>query len=175
MATWAELERGDPDLAANGRRRFERHVVFHATLMRDGSPRLHPVSPWFATGLLCVSFRATSPKVAELARDARYAMHSAQDPDDHDGLGGEFLVRGWMEQIGEDDPAVRAPSVRPDVRADVLRVLGGGGGRHHVRARPRVPALARLSLSYATRPGAPSGALKGSPAAAQASMPPSTL
>ena len=118
MATWAELERGDPDLAANGRRRFEGHVVFHATLMRDGSPRLHPVSPWFATGLLCVSFRATSPKVAELERDARYAMHSAEDPDDHEGLGGEFLVRGWMEQIGEDDPAVRA---RPYVPTFALR------------------------------------------------------
>jgi len=112
VAAWAELERGDAELAAAGRRLFEGRVVFHATLMLDGSPRLHPVSPWFAVGLLLVSFRERSPKVVELERDARYAMHSSQDPRDHEGAEGEFLVRGWMEQIGEDHPAVRARPYR---------------------------------------------------------------
>jgi hypothetical protein len=106
MATWAELELADPDLAAFGRERFEGRVVFHATLMADGAPRLHPVSPWFATGLLLVSFRAKSPKVAEILRDGRYAMHSIQPAEDHEGEAGEFLVRGWMEQVSEQHPGV---------------------------------------------------------------------
>jgi hypothetical protein len=104
--TWAELERGDPDLGAFGRERFEGRVVFHATLTDDGSPRLHPVSPWFATGLLVVSFRANSPKVEEVGRDGRYAMHSPMD--NHEGEGGEFLVRGWMERVSEVHPAAIA-------------------------------------------------------------------
>jgi hypothetical protein len=108
VATWAELEREDPELAAFGRQRFEGKVVFHATLMPDGSPRLHPVSPWFGAGLLLVAFRSASPKVDEVARDGRYAMHSLMD--NHEGEGGEFLVRGWMERISDDHPAtVRRP------------------------------------------------------------------
>ena len=104
-ATWSELERADPELAAFGRERFEGQVVFHATLTRDGSPRLHPVSPWFASGFLVVGFRASSPKVEEVAHDGRYAMHSAIGRDDHEGTSGEFLVRGWMERLADDHPA----------------------------------------------------------------------
>jgi hypothetical protein len=103
MATWAELEHGDPALAAFGRDRVAGQVCFHATLMRDGSPRVHPVEPWIAAGLLLVRFRAHSPKVDEVARDGRYALHSPMD--NPDGIGGEFLVRGWMERIGETHPA----------------------------------------------------------------------
>lgn len=108
MATWAELERADPELAGFGRVRIEGRVVYHATLRADGSPRIHPVSPWFGAGFLVVAFRAGSPKVAEVARDARYAMHTAIAPDDHEGAAGEFLVRGWMEQLDPGHPAVTA-------------------------------------------------------------------
>ena len=108
MKAWAELEVADPELAAFGRRRMEGNVCFHATLRSDGSPRLHPVSPWFGAGLLLVAFRAHSPKVAELDRDARYAMHSPIRARDHEGEEGEFLVRGWMEQVGPDHPGVSA-------------------------------------------------------------------
>jgi hypothetical protein len=75
MATWAELEHAEPGLDAFGRERFEGRVVFHATLMADGSPRVHPVSPWFASGLLLVSFRSKSPKVAR-PYAASYALAS---------------------------------------------------------------------------------------------------
>jgi len=104
-AAWSELERDDPELAAFGRERFDGNVVFHATVTRDGSPRLHPVSPWFASGFLVVGFRAHSPKVEEAARDGRYAIHSAIGADDHEGAAGEFLVRGWMERLADDHPA----------------------------------------------------------------------
>ena len=114
MGAWAELEIADPDLGAFGRERFEGRVVFHATLRADGAPRLHPVSPWFGAGLLLVAFRARSPKNDEIARDGRYAMHSAVDPADHEGTDGEFLVRGWMERIGPDHPgALQVPYEAP--------------------------------------------------------------
>ena len=109
-AAWAELERADPELAVFGRARIEARVVYHATLRADGSPRVHPVSPWFGAGLLGVIFRAHSPKVDEVLRDARYAMHSAIPAEDHDGAAGEFLLRGWMEQVGPEHPlAVACP------------------------------------------------------------------
>ena len=108
MGAWAELEVADPELAAFGRERFEGRVVFHATLRRDGAPRLHPVSPWFGAGLLLVGFRGHSPKNDEVALDGRYAMHSAIDPADHEGETGEFLVRGWMERIAPDHPGANA-------------------------------------------------------------------
>src|SRR5262245_65816720 len=81
-------------------------IVYQATLRLDGSPRVHPVSPWIAAGLLCVSFRATSPKLREVARDGRYALHTAQPWDDHMGDFGEFLARGWLEQISPSHPAL---------------------------------------------------------------------
>jgi hypothetical protein len=74
----------------------------------DGSPRVHPVSPWIGAGLLALCFRATSPKIAEVARDGRYAMHSSQPSDDHDGISGEFMVRGWMEQVSPLHPSATA-------------------------------------------------------------------
>jgi hypothetical protein len=103
VATWAEFERADAQLGAFGRERLDGLVCFHATLRRDGSPRVHPVEPWIAAGLLMVRFRRQSPKVREVGRDARYALHSPMD--NPDGVGGEFLVRGWMEQISPDHPA----------------------------------------------------------------------
>ena len=108
MATWAELERDDPDLALFGRERIEGHVCFQATLREDGSPRVHPVSPWFGAGLLVVAFRARSPKVREVARDGRYALHTQMAS--HEGKGGEFLVSGWMERLANHHPAA---NVRP--------------------------------------------------------------
>ena len=56
---------------------MEGRIVYQATLRLDGGPRVHPVSPWLGAGLLCVSFRDTSPKLREVARDARYGLHTA--------------------------------------------------------------------------------------------------
>jgi hypothetical protein len=103
VTTWADFERSEPELGAFGRERIDGQVCFHATLRLDGSPRVHPVEPWIGTGLLLVRFRARSPKVAEVAHDARYALHSPMD--NPDGIGGEFLVSGWMEQVSPVHPA----------------------------------------------------------------------
>lgn len=105
---WAEFANADPDLAAFGRERLEGRVVYHATLRLDGSPRVHPVSPWFGAGLLVVACRARSPKVEEFSREGRYAFHSPVPAEDHEGEAGEFMVRGWMERIADDHPAAAA-------------------------------------------------------------------
>ena len=103
--TWAEFERADPELAAFGRKRVDQQVCFHATLRRDGWPRVHPVEPWIAVGLLLVRFRGHSPKVDEVRHDGRYALHTPMD--NPDGVGGEFMVRGWIEQVAPTHPAVQ--------------------------------------------------------------------
>jgi hypothetical protein len=108
VATWAEFANAEPDLAAFARERMEGRIVYQATLRLDGGPRVHPVSPWLAAGLLCVSFRDTSPKMREVARDARYALHTTQPWEDHAGDYGEFMARGWLEQISASHPAVMA-------------------------------------------------------------------
>ena len=108
MATWAEFANAEPDLAAFGRERMEGRIVYQATLRLDGGPRVHPVSPWIGAGLLCVSFRDTSPKVHEVARDPRYALHTAQPWEDHAGSFGESMARGRLEAISPSNPAVIA-------------------------------------------------------------------
>ena len=109
MATWAAFELAEPELARFGRERFDGQVCFHATLRPDGWPRVHPVEPWIAAGLLLVRFRGHSPKVAEVAREGRYALHSPMD--NPAGVGGEFMVRGWMERISDRHPAAQQFSV----------------------------------------------------------------
>ena len=108
MTTWAEFAKAEPGLAAFARERMQGRIVYQATLRLDGGPRVHPVSPWIAAGLLCVSFRDTSPKIREVARDARYALHTAQPWEDHAGAFGEFMARGWLEPISASHPAVLA-------------------------------------------------------------------
>jgi hypothetical protein len=75
VATWAEFENAEPDLAALARERMAGRIVYQATLRLDGGPRVHPVSPWIGAGL----------KMREVARDPRYALHTAQPWDDHAG------------------------------------------------------------------------------------------
>ena len=158
MVTWAEFERAEPALAAFGRERLDGRVCFHATLRTDGWPRVHPVEPWIAVGLLLVRFRARSPKVSEVRRDGRYALHSPMD--NPDGIGGEFLVRGWMEQIGETHPAVQrfvhdAPYPLAFYAMSVEEAVGTT-----YEGDDRDPAYRRWGSGYATRPGEPSGAEK---------------
>jgi hypothetical protein len=108
VATWGEFDEAEAELAAFGWERMQRRIVYQATLRLDGAPRVHPVSPWVADGLLCVSFRDTSPKRREVDHDPRYALHTAQPWDDHAGNYGEFMVRGRLEEIPASHPAVVA-------------------------------------------------------------------
>ncbi len=155
MATWAEFELTDPELGRFGRERLDGQVCFHATLRADGSPRVHPVEPWVGAGLLLVRFRSHSPKVDEVMRDGRYALHSPMD--NPDGIGGEFLVRGWMERISDEHPAAqRFAAEAPYPLAFYAMSVEEAVGTTYVEDEP-VYRRWRVG-DQATRPGDPSGA-----------------
>jgi hypothetical protein len=102
MVTWQAFETENEELASFGRERIHRRVSFLATIRADGGPRVHPVTPWIFDGHLYVRMFDTSPKVADLTRDPRYALHSMMDNDD--GIGGEFALLGRAELA--PDPAI---------------------------------------------------------------------
>jgi hypothetical protein len=101
MATWAEFAAAAPDLAAWGESRFKRsRVAFIATIAADGSPRCNPVQPVICEGRLLLFVEPTSPKVDDLRRDGRFAMHSLID--NPTGMGGEFSIKGRAKALTDD-------------------------------------------------------------------------
>ena len=105
MKRWAEFAAERPELAEAGRAMIYRVRVglgYLATVRKDGGPRLHPVCPVIAHGGLYVFIGNHSPKVHDLRRDGRFALHSFPLPDVDD----EFYVAGRARV--EDSPAVRA-------------------------------------------------------------------
>lgn len=94
-------------MAAQGRERLGIGIAYLATVRRDGSPRLHPVSPVFtADGRLTVAVGHRSPKRFDLANDGRYALHALPPPletEDYDEF--EFNVMGRSRRIALDDAA----------------------------------------------------------------------
>jgi hypothetical protein len=97
VLSWADLAVEAPHLEAFGRRRLERRIAYLATVRADGSPRVHPVSPFIGGGCLAIYMEPTSLKAADLRRDARYALHCAVE--DNEGGEGEFYVTGRAEEI----------------------------------------------------------------------------
>ena len=104
--SWGRMEAEAPGLAAIGRERFRSHLMaWLATVRRDGSPRLHPVTPSITSdGRLVVFMEPTSPKGRDLRRDGRYAMH-CHVPDIIGTAHGEFSITG--RAVVERDPAAR--------------------------------------------------------------------
>ncbi len=104
MAHWADFEQAEPALAVKGRERLHGRPSYLATVRRDGSPRVHPVTPIVAAATLYVFMEPTSPKGKDLQRNPRYALHCGVE--DVNGGEGEFLVRGSASLV--NDPRVRA-------------------------------------------------------------------
>ncbi|WP_225755290.1 pyridoxamine 5'-phosphate oxidase family protein [Actinotalea sp. Marseille-Q4924] len=101
MATWGELSRGDPDLAATAKGLLTvpgTGFGYLATVGPDGAPRIHPVMPVWAAGSM-FAFIGPSPKLRDLERDGRYALHStgSEDVDDELMIVGRGVVRGEEE------------------------------------------------------------------------------
>lgn len=107
MATWERFEASQPDMAQAGWGLLS-HPGFGfgylATVRRDGGPRIHPINPFLAAGHL-VAFIVPSPKLADLRRDGRYALHSsgAENVDD------EFYLAGRARLV--EDPELRTASL----------------------------------------------------------------
>lgn len=106
--SWKALEEKNPDLAAFGVSRLHGQVAYLATLRKDGSPRLHPMTPIIGQGHLFVFMEPTSPKGHDLRRDGRYAIHCGVN--DTSGASGEFAVSGQAQF--SDNPELRALAVR---------------------------------------------------------------
>jgi hypothetical protein len=119
VASWGEFETAAPELAAAGRK-----LLFHpgfgfgylATVRADGSPQVHPVMPVLAGSCLEV-FVVPSPKLADIRRTGRYALHSSQDANVND----EFCVEGSARVLHD---AAR--------RAAALASAAGSVGDDHV-------------------------------------------
>lgn len=99
MATWRDFEQQEPDLAGFGYERLNNRVAYLATVRRDGSPRVHPVSARIREGSLFVRMYPSSPKAQDLLRDGRYAMHSLVT--DTSGTGGEFAIAGGVTRVND--------------------------------------------------------------------------
>jgi hypothetical protein len=96
-ASWAVFADADPDLARFGEQRLSRQIAYLATIRINGAPRLHPVMTHISEGVCFVYMEPTSPKVGDLKRDQRYALHCSVE--DADGGNGEFGIRGSAVQI----------------------------------------------------------------------------
>jgi len=102
VTSWADLERGDPELAALGRSRFDAaHVALIGTVRPDGSPRISPVEPYLLEGQLVIGVMR-SAKADDLAREARCTIHSVVTKPD--GGEPEFKVAGRV--VVTSDPRI---------------------------------------------------------------------
>ena len=105
--TWKILEDQQPELAAFGAERLNGKVAYLATVRKDGSPRLHPMTPIIGLGHFFVFMEPTSPKGHDLQRDGRYAIHCAVS--DNSGESGEFGLTGRARRV--DSAELRALAV----------------------------------------------------------------
>lgn len=105
--SWQRLQEQQPELAAFGAERLNGKVAYLATIRKDGSPRVHPMTPIIGQGRLFVFMEPTSPKGHDLRRDGRYAIHCSVS--DTSGASGEFLITGQANLV--NDPELRALAV----------------------------------------------------------------
>jgi hypothetical protein len=105
LASWEEIEGLAPELAREARNLLDAHVhKTLATLRADGSPRISGIEAKFIDGDLWIGSMPGSRKGADLARDARFALHSGSiDPP---GWQGDAKVSGVVEEI--EDAARKA-------------------------------------------------------------------
>ncbi len=100
--SWNAFEEASPELARLCYEKLNRKIAYLATLRKDGSPRLHPVTPFIANGMLFIFTEPSSPKIQDLRRDGRYALHCTVGGE---GPLTEVLVSG--EAVVVSNPRVR--------------------------------------------------------------------
>ena len=100
MASWEQVAREAPALAAAVQARFDahRHKVL-GTLRADGSPRLSGIEVTFRDGELWLGMMPDSRKALDLRRDPRLALHSATA--DPDLLEGDARITGRAVEVTE--------------------------------------------------------------------------
>jgi hypothetical protein len=113
MASWKQLEKAAPEIAAGGIKllyQFGVGLGFLATVRKDGAPRLHPICPTVFEGALYGLILPSSHKRHDLVRDGRYALHTFAPVENDD----EFLVTGRARLIADAQlvAAVRADQMK---------------------------------------------------------------
>ena len=113
MATWADMATARPEMGSRARELFlieqpdapgPAGLGYLATIRADGGPRVHPVSPAVLDGRLYVYVLLDSPKLGDLRRDGRYALHSWPKPFEPDGFDDEeFYLTGRATPVADDD------------------------------------------------------------------------
>ncbi|WP_204078656.1 pyridoxamine 5'-phosphate oxidase family protein [Planotetraspora phitsanulokensis] len=125
MASWQEIEKEIPDLAARVLALMgERKHKTMATLRRDGSPRISGIEVEFKDGEVWLGSMAGAVKGRDLKRDPRVAIHgTSDDPDESDpgAWGGDAKLAGTAVEI--TDPAVLERfGGPPEAGSDLFRV-----------------------------------------------------
>ena len=105
--SWNDFEKDCPDLASLGFELLNRKIAYLALLDEGGSPRIHPITPFIGNGMLFMFTEPSSPKIRDLQRDGRYALHCSVGGDDRLR---EFLVTGYAVVIS--DKEIRNQAVR---------------------------------------------------------------
>ena len=98
--TWGEFRTARPDLEAKGRKFFYEYGVgigFLATVRRDGGPRVHPICPLLTDDEI-FGFIVPGPKLHDLRRDGRFALHSETFPPPRHDDG--FYITGTAAEVG---------------------------------------------------------------------------
>ena len=106
--SWKVFEQASPKLAALAYEKLDRKIAYLATLKKDGSPRLHPITPFIGNGLLFMFTEPSSPKIKDLRRDGCYAMHCSVGSE---GPLVEVLVSGEAVEISNPDIREQVESI----------------------------------------------------------------
>jgi Pyridoxamine 5'-phosphate oxidase len=147
VATWDEVAKNAPELAAAVQRSFDAHIhKTLATLRADGSPRISGQEASFRDGDLWLGMMPDSRKAKDLQRDPRFAVHSATvDPE---MTGGDAKISGRAIEVTDqatferfvgkeheekgEEPSQPFHLFRVDVNEIVLTTLGGDPPDHLV-------------------------------------------
>ena len=108
---WQEFAQQDPELAALGQERLDRHgLVIVATPRKNGWPRISPVEPFIFNGQPYLGMMWRAQKALDLLRDPRCCIHNAVS--DRMATDGEFKVYGRALDI-----------TNPEERQEYLKAL----------------------------------------------------
>ena len=130
MLTWGEFRSVRPDLAAVGQRLLYDPGIglgFLATVRSDGGPRVHPICPILTDDHL-YALILPGPKLDDLRRDRRFALHSETFPPPNEddafyvtGTPAEVTDPGIWEQVATQFLAERQLDTRgPEFEDQVL-------------------------------------------------------
>jgi uncharacterized pyridoxamine 5'-phosphate oxidase family protein len=98
---WQDFVDQAPALAEFCVTRLHGQVAYLATTRSNGAPRVHPVTPIIGGGYLFIFMEPTSPKVRDLQRDPRFALHNGVS--DTSGESGEVSLAGTARLVTDID------------------------------------------------------------------------